>query len=233
MSLESILHELEKGGRTVRNPAWYFFTVFGTPSKTARWGWRVEGHHLALNFTVDSGKVVGATPAFFGANPATVMTGPRKGLRTLPETEDRARELFQLLDDKQQKIAHQSQNFPEIKEGVAESGVTEPKGLPVSQMNDRQRALLLKLVRSYVERMPSDIAALEMARVEQAGDKTYFAFAGGTEPGKPHSYRIQGPDFVVEYLNVQSDSAGNPANHIHSAWRYIQGDFGLKADTRK
>jgi len=28
----------------------YFFSVFGTPSAKDRWGWRVEGHHLALNF---------------------------------------------------------------------------------------------------------------------------------------------------------------------------------------
>src|SRR5262249_54171239 len=88
MSLETILRELERGGAMVRDPAWYFFTVFGTPSKTGKWGWRVEGHHLSLNFTLDGGKVISATPAFFGANPATVMQGPRKGLRTLPEAED-------------------------------------------------------------------------------------------------------------------------------------------------
>src|SRR5262245_16968799 len=84
MSLEAILHELEQGKGPVRNPEWYFFAVFGTPSKTGKWGWRVEGHHLALNFTIDSGKVIGSTPAVFGANPATVKDGPRKGLRTLP-----------------------------------------------------------------------------------------------------------------------------------------------------
>ena len=39
---------------------------------------------------------------------------------------------------------------------------------------------------------------------------------------------VEGPTFVVEFLNEQSDSAGNQANHIHSAWRHIKGDFGLK-----
>src|SRR5436853_1277977 len=90
MSLEALLRDLEKGGAMVRNPEWYFFTVFGTPSKTGKWGWRVEGHHLALNFTVDGGQVIGATPAIFGANPAYVKAGPRQGLRTLPEAEDLA-----------------------------------------------------------------------------------------------------------------------------------------------
>src|SRR5262249_30464446 len=51
MSLEAILKELEKGSGPTRNPEWYFFSVFGTPSKTGKWGWRVEGHHLSLNFT--------------------------------------------------------------------------------------------------------------------------------------------------------------------------------------
>jgi len=47
MSLEVILRDLEKGGAMVRNPEWYFFSIFGAPSRTGRWGWRVEGHHLS------------------------------------------------------------------------------------------------------------------------------------------------------------------------------------------
>src|SRR5437764_549078 len=71
MSLEAILRDLEKSGAMVRNPDWYFFTVYGTPGKTGKWGWRVEGHHLSLNFAIDNGKVASVTPSFFGANPAT------------------------------------------------------------------------------------------------------------------------------------------------------------------
>ena len=230
MSLESILHELEKGGNMVRNPQWYFFTVFGKPSKTGRWGWRVEGHHLSLNFALDGGKVVSSTPAFFGANPATVMAGPRKGLRTLPEAEDLARELFRSLDADQKKVAFQKANFPEIKEAAVDSGVGEPKGLPAERMTAAQRSLLMKLLQAYADRMPADVAEAEMAQVRAAGaGKIFFAYAGGVEPGQPHTYRIQGPTFVVEFLNVQSDSARNPANHIHSVWRKIKGDFGLTA----
>src|SRR5262245_35398639 len=91
MSLEAILRDLEKGGSMVRNPEWYFFTVFGTPARTGKWGWRVEGHHLSLNFVIEDGKVASSTPCFFGANPATVKGGERKGLRTLPEAEDLAK----------------------------------------------------------------------------------------------------------------------------------------------
>ena len=231
MSLESILRDLEKGGAMVRNPQWYFFTVFGEPSKTGKWGWRVEGHHLALNFVVDNGKVIAATPAFFGANPATVKDGPRKGLRTLPESENFAIELFNSLSDDQKKIAFQDKQFPEIEQGKAAPNVGEPKGLPAEKMTEPQRSTLMKLLHAYTARMPPDIGEVEMALVKEGGiDKVHFAYAGGTQPGEPHTYRVQGPTFVVEFLNVQSDSAGNPANHIHSAWRHMAGDFGI---TRK
>ena len=231
MSLESILRELEKGGNMVRNPEWYFFTVFGKPAKTGRWGWRVEGHHLALNFVVEGGKVIGATPAFFGANPATVKTGPRKGLRILAEAEDFARELFKSLDDVQKKVAFQKEQFPEIEQGKKAPNVGAPKGLAADKMNDSQRRLLMRLVQAYTDRMPAEIAAEDLAQVRQAGiDNIHFAYAGGVQDGEPHTYRVQGPSFVVEFLNVQDDSARNKANHIHSAWRNIQGDFGLAAN---
>jgi hypothetical protein len=230
MSLEAILADLEsKDGRMVRNPGWYFFAVFGTPSKTGRWAWRVEGHHLALNFTLDKGKIVSATPAFFGANPAVYIAGPKKGQQVLPEAEDYAKELFRSLDETQKKSVLQKEPFPEIEEAAKiATKVGEPKGLAAADMNDRQRELLRKLLRSYADRMPADIAAVEMQRVEDAGfAKVHFAYQGGLGPREKHTYRVQGPTFVVEFLNVQADSANNPANHIHSAWRSLKNDFGL------
>jgi hypothetical protein len=230
MSLESILRDLEKGGRMVRDPEWYFFTIFGAPSKTGKWGWRVEGHHLSLNFTLDGGQVVSATPCFFGANPATVLNGPRKGLRTLPEAEDLAKELFQSLDDDQKNVAHQGKQFEEIQEKTTAPKLGEPVGLATAKMNEKQRGLLWKVVESYATRMPPDIAEQQLSDVKKAGlESVTFAYAGGTAPREEYSYRIQGPTFVVEFLNRQADSAGNKANHIHSAWRNLKGDFGLAA----
>jgi Protein of unknown function (DUF3500) len=231
MSLEGLLRELEKGGAMVRNPEWYFFTVFGTPSKTGKWGFRVEGHHLSLNFTLDRGQVVAFTPCFFGANPATVKNGDRKGLRTLPEAEDLAKELFNALDADQKEVAFQTKQFPEIEQHVAVPTVGKPVGLVAAKMTDKQKEILVKLLRAYTDRMPTEVAAAEFAEVKQAGlDKVHFAFARADDkPGKPYTYRISGPTFVVEFLNVQADSAGNPANHIHSAWRKLKGDFGLAA----
>ena len=228
MELESILADLEKGGRMVRNPNWYFFTIFGSPSRTGKWGWRVEGHHLSLNFTLDKGKITSATPAFFGANPATLQKGPRKGYQTLPEAENLARELIASLDDEQKKVARQPKEFPEIEQAVARPGVGAPKGISAAKLKAEQRTLLVRLIRAYANRLPADVAQAQLEKVEKAGiDKVHFAYAGEARPGKQHTYRVQGPTFVVEFLNVQPDSAGNPANHIHSAWRTLPADFGL------
>ena len=90
MSLEQVLRDLEQGKGPVRDPERYFLSIFGTPSDRGKWGWRVEGHHLSLNFMLENGKVVAATPTFFGSNPAEVRQGPRQGLRTLADREDTA-----------------------------------------------------------------------------------------------------------------------------------------------
>lgn len=228
MSLEAILKSQEKKGPT-RNPGWYFFTVFGTPSKTGSWGWRVEGHHLSLNFTLEGTQVVTATPQFFGANPAEIKTGDAKGKRILADSEDAARALFKALTDEQKKTAYHTKAFPEPKARSVTPDVGAPVGLPAAKMTAEQRGLLHKLLKSYIGRMTPDVAAVEMKRAEDAGlGKVHFAYNGSTMLGEPHTYRVQGPTFVVEFLNVQSDAAGNRANHIHSSWRRIEGDFGLK-----
>jgi hypothetical protein len=229
MSLEEILREQEgpKAGN-VRNPGWYFFTIFGTPSKTGKWGWRVEGHHLSMNFTMEGSQVVSASPCFFGANPAEIKAGPNKGKRILPEAEDYAQELFKSLDQAQTKVAHQAKHFGEPQHFTKGPKVGAAVGVAAGKMTKEQKQTLLKLLESYTGRMPADIAAVEMKQIHEAGlDNVHFAFSGDAAPGKGYTYRVQGPTFLVEFLNTQADSAGNAANHIHSCWRRIKGDFGL------
>src|SRR5271165_3530835 len=102
MSLEDVLRLLEKDDGERRNPEKYYFSIFGTPSDTSVWGYRVEGHHVSQNWTVVNGKVVDA-PSFFGANPAEVREGPRAGLRVLAAEEDLGHDLINSLDAGQKK----------------------------------------------------------------------------------------------------------------------------------
>jgi hypothetical protein len=229
MGLENILLALEKGKGPVRNPEWYFVTIFGKPTKTGKWGWRLEGHHLSLNYTLDAGAVVSATPCVFAANPAEVKSGKSKGLRVLPESMDDYAALRDSLDEGQKAVARQAKLHHEIKEAEPRPTVGAPKGLAGEKMTEKQQAALWKLVEGYASRLPADIARSELGRIKAAGaGKVHFAYAvDEKKPGKPHTYRVQGPTFVIEYINEQMDAAKNPANHIHSAWRNMAGDFGL------
>src|SRR5580765_7851034 len=113
MDLEKTLGDLEQrvqaaGGRGEgmrRDPVRYYFSVFGTPSTKSTWGWRVEGHHVSLHFTVVNGTLVASSPSFFGSNPAEVREGPKKGLRILADQEDSARALLTAFDEKQRAKA--------------------------------------------------------------------------------------------------------------------------------
>jgi hypothetical protein len=104
MSLEDVLRAIEHGTGPERDPEKYYVSVFGTPSAGGTWGYRVEGHHLSQNFTVAGGHVAGA-PSFFGANPAEVRDGPRKGLRVLAAEEDLGRAVIKSLDAAQRNVA--------------------------------------------------------------------------------------------------------------------------------
>ena len=222
MELEIVLRELE--GRSIRDPELYFFTVFGRPSADAPWGWRVEGHHLSLNFTVVAGRMVATTPAFMGANPAEVRQGPRTGLRALSSEEDVARELLHSLDERQRAAAvFDAKALPDIVSfNSKQTDPLSPAGIPASQLNERQMKILVRLLEEYASSMPPDLASARLDKLRRAGlEKIHFGWAGGGERGQPHYYRVQGPTFLIEYDNTQ-----NNANHIHTVWRDFNGDFG-------
>lgn len=225
MSLEAVLRELEHGTGPARDPALYYFTVFGEPSDSNTWGWRVEGHHLALNFTLAEGQLVASTPTFFGSNPAEVREGPRKGLRTLAGEEDRARDLLASLDVKQREIAVTSKEAPKdiLSANSRKADVGPPVGLPAAKMTKKQTELLMALIEEYAKNMPADVASARLEQIHHASlEKIHFAWSGGWERGEKHYYRVQGPTFLIEYDNFQND-----ANHIHAVWRNYDGDFGL------
>jgi hypothetical protein len=224
MSLEQVLRDLEQGRGPTRDPELYFLTVFGKPSGRGKWGWRVEGHHLSLNFTIEDGKIVSASPAFFGANPAEVRQGPREGLQTLADREERALRLVQALDADQKKQAVVDATAPrDIRAANTPQPPTEEAvGVAFSRLNEEQRGMLKALVEAYAADMPADVGRAWIEEVRSAGvDPVRFAWFGPDDRTKPHGYRLQGPTFLIEFNNTQ-----NNANHIHSVWRSMLGDFG-------
>jgi hypothetical protein len=238
MELEGLLNELEKakGGKNIRDPERYFFTVYGTPSRDGKWAFGVEGHHLSLNFVIDKGQVVSTTPSAFGANPAIVMNenvpAIKKGTRVLAKEETLAFDLIGTLTADQKKEAVIAEKAPgEVRAAGAPQPANEPaKGILISKLSGQQRSTLESLIEEYASSFPADVAKERLETVKKDGpEKVYFAWAGSQKQGEGHYYCIQGPSFQIEFINVQADSAGNPANHIHSVWRDMRGDFALPA----
>lgn len=233
MSLENNLLIGEKGKGPLRDPERYFLTIFGTPASDSTWGWSFEGHHLSLNFVIRNNQVIGETPSFWGANPATVKTfvegGPETGIRTLTPEEQLAFDLVNALTPEQQAKAIIAEKAPKDyrNAGKPVPPTADKEGIAGAELTSQQQALLWSLIKTYNEHFAADIAQARLKEIQQDGlDTVYFAWLGATQPGVGHSYRVQGPAFVLELVNIQSDPAGNPANHIHSVWRSLKREFG-------
>ncbi|MBL9154977.1 MAG: DUF3500 domain-containing protein [Verrucomicrobiales bacterium] len=222
MSLERVLWELENQSER-RNPEMYYVSIFGEPGAKA-WGWRVEGHHLSINFTIADGKLVSGTPNFLATNPGEVLEGPRKGLRVLEDEEEIARGLVKSLDEAQRQVAVIETEAPKdiLTEAKPQVDPFENKGVTADKLTEAQKKTLRELIDVYVHRLRPEFAEADLKKIEAAGfDKIVFAWAGGLERGQGHYYRVQGPTFLLEYCNVQ-----NNANHVHAVWRDFKGDFG-------
>lgn len=223
MSLDQVLKDMEKGGAMERDPEKYYVSIFGEPAEQGTWGYRFEGHHISLNFTVVNGKIA-SSPNFFGANPAEVREGPRTGLRALAQEEDIGRKLIQSLTDAQRaitivdKVAYKDIITFDSRKAALNGA---PNGLPFAKMTAPQREILTELVGVYASNLPEDIAAARMDQYKKNQANLFFAWSGGINKNDPHYYRIQTPAFLIEYDDTQ-----NGANHIHSVWRDFNGDFG-------
>ena len=244
LAREPVLSALQRSeeGRNLRSPDLYYVAIWGTPSTEQTWGWRFEGHHISLNYTVAGGQEVVAAPLFLGAQPADLEFAELEGealaaaeqipaalaARVLSSEEDKARALVRSLDAQQRAVAV----FVRDDERDADmiSGIGTPKAEPITplglhgrDMTEEQKALLAALVEEYLSTMPADVAAERTADLLGPNvDEIAFAWVGGTEPGEWHYYTVQGPTFLIEYANARN----NLTNHIHTIWRDFEGDFG-------
>lgn len=225
MSLESILAVIEGPSRRFpRDPELYHISIFGEPGPGKTWGWRFEGHHLSLSFTVVKGQHISATPSFMGTNPDIVKEGSRQGLQVLADEQRLGFELANSLTADQKRKAVFSDQAPAdiITEAKRKVSPLEPQGIGWAELTGDQKELIWKLVKLYVQRARGEIADADLKKITDGGqDKLHFAWAGGFKHGEGHYYRIQGPTFLIEYDNTQ-----NNANHIHAVYRDFADDFG-------
>ncbi|KAA3614443.1 MAG: DUF3500 domain-containing protein [Planctomycetota bacterium] len=225
MSLESTLRQLEeRSGRRAdhRDPELYWWTVFGRPGE-GPWAWKVEGHHLSLNFSFFGNEVVAATPLFLGSNPAIVPDGPQAGWQVLAAEQELGLALFRSLNPNQQAKARIADQAPaDIASGPGTRLPEKTVGLAASDLTAGQERKLQELIQTYLDNLQEYRVNAEWRRIKRAGwDKIHFAWAGGDKIGEAHYYRIHGPTFLIEYDNIQ-----NGANHVHTIWHDPKNDFG-------
>jgi hypothetical protein len=233
------------------DPERYLFRIFGEPGAVVAgepkpWGWQLAGHHVSLNFTV-AGDYVSPTPCMLGSVPASygalapleheeaegyafvrslsdeqrgkaviwhrpppdfaTRLVPRIGEVELPDPVFEPEPDYRIEDEERAALAY-------VRSG--------PRGIGGADLTAEQLYALVDLVRRFAGRLPAEVAEAEMRRVDAAGvENLWFAWAGATERGARHYYRVQGPGLLIEHDNTQGNG-----NHVHSVWRVPGGDFG-------
>ncbi|MEO6686587.1 MAG: DUF3500 domain-containing protein [Dyadobacter sp.] len=231
VDLENVLRVVEKRSSTdiYRDPENYSFMVFGTPDLVKPWGWRMEGHHVSLQFTSVNGEIT-FTPGFMGSNPGKVLADvPQKGKRILKDEQDIAFQLLHSFSDVQRQKVILSEKAPwEILSANNRSNlvVVKTEGMAMKDMTSPQKALFQELIAVYLNRYHVTLKDQQMVKLIKSGlDGIHFAWMGNMDPeikeGAGFYYRIQGPTILIEFDNTQ-----NNANHIHTVVRDLTNDFG-------
>lgn len=215
MGLDEVLDRLEGHASDRRHRDDYWLTVFGEPG-AQEWAVRYEGHHVSLHATVVDGQVH-LTPLFLGANPASVHEHGMTVVAPLAVEEQLGFDLFHALSVEQRAAAVIAEvapddivtrNRPHVGDAVTDEGV------PVGALRGVAADTVRRLLDVYLGRFPGGARAPDP-------DGARFAWAGATEPGVGHYYRIAGPRLLVELDNTQDG-----ANHVHTVVREPSHDFG-------
>lgn len=229
IDLEPILGDIERrAGRTngpLRDPGRYWFAMFGAPGGRDPWAWRLGGHHVAVAWTVVDRERISGAPSFLGANPSVVPDGPSAGHRAIDGEERLARDLLASLSDRERGRAIVDPVAPaDLLSGHVRHAILDGirAGIRHGDLDAPGQAALERLIRHYLDRSTQAIADAAWAGVLADGlDAVTFAWAGGERPGQGHYYAIRGGRFLIEYDNTQDG-----ANHVHSVWRDLAGDWG-------
>ena len=233
INLESILGDYEANhsnsndggnGAWVRSEERYWLAIFGDPSSDKPWGYRFGGHHIGLTVNVKS-DYISMHPLFFGANPAKVLEGEKKGFRALSLEEDVARKLVTSLSEDNRKIAIINPTAPPdiLTANYRNFNSSDFNvGLNFNKLNDKQKDNVIDLIKVYTNRFTEEYAQNYLNQILKNGfENTTFAWSGSIDISKEHYYFIRHDKFLIEYDNTQ-----NNANHIHSVLRDFNGDYG-------
>lgn len=244
-SLEDVLAKRESTNPIfIRDSKAYYISIFGLPSSHGFWSWRIQGHHLSLQWTILNGKVISSTPQFLGAQPAEIKGGDEVGEmlplgeRVLKDLEDLARDLIEKLSSEQQQLAR-----AEVPWDIDTTNVHDPlierrphrledsgtgiRGIAYAKLEIDKQELFRKLVQEHASVQLDEIIQERISKIEKAGwGSVKFFLMGGHRRGDALYYRLRGDTFLIEYINKAFTVPNLPADHQHSVWRDFAGDWG-------
>ena len=229
------------------DPGRYCIAVFGRPGGDEPWGWRVDGHHVSLNYTISGGRLLAPTPCMLGARLATFGV-----LAPLADDEEAGYRFVWSLDEAQLReavIYHRpppdfaTRMVPRIGDVerpdtvfVPEPDYTiddterdilsyirgAPKGLPARKLTGGQAAELRRIVEGLAAGCPTRRPRPPCGTLSST-DWTTSASPGRAAPcpASGTTSASRGRSLLIEHDNTQGNG-----NHIHSVWRDRGNDFG-------
>ena len=213
----------------------YNMTVMGEPSEKEPWGWQLEGHHLVVNYFVLGDQVV-MTPTFMGSEPVVAEAGRYKGTRVMQEEQAKGLALMQALTPEERQKAAIERGAKTVNKAQAQAfrdNLQLPyAGVKASEMNGKQRELLLEIVEEYVGNMGEGHAKVRMDEIRAHLNDTYFGWIGESAGDSVFYYRIHSPVILIEFDHqtpvAMRDLGKAPTRqHVHSVVRTPNGnDYG-------
>lgn len=203
------------------------FAVFSAPSAKSRWALQLDGHHVALNITLD-GEAWSMSPSFIGTFPQRFSVAGAI-MRPLAAETDLAFDFVNSLTPEQRALAVIGERRGTMRVGAGRDGVVpEPAGMRCDALSEAQRKKLLALASQWFELMPPRHARAQRERFVEALGETWFSWNGPLAPGSDVSWAIQGPSVIMEYANDArgGSSRGNPADHVHTIYRDLNREYG-------
>ncbi len=212
--------------------AYYWLSIFGTPSEREPWGWQLDGHHLNVNYVIVGDQVV-MTPAFMGSEVVSADAGRYFGTRVLEFEERCGLELARSLNDRQRSLTVLGMELPRnmYTDAFRDNFELRYEGLPFGELSDVQQGLLLTLIETYVQRLPAGHADVKLTEVRRHLTDMHFAWMGGVDDESVFYYRLHSPVLMVEFEHQRGQALrpfDRPSKrHVHTVVRTPNGnDYG-------
>ena len=224
VAAEAVLSESTLASMLKWSATNYWLAFFGEPSADGAWGWQFGGHHLAVNASLEGGRIVSLSPTFIGIEPASFDFQGRRYAPLADELAD-GLALMRALPEAARRRALIDDRPDEVHAGPGADGIVPPEeGVLVAEWPAEARGMLLDLISHWLRTQPEENAIPRLAAIESALGDTRFAWHGSTQGDGDVYYRIQGPNLIIEF-STQGGIAAD-GGHYHSVYRDPSNEYG-------